>query len=378
MSLLETLKPLFQENNPWKKGVWSAIEQLGLPTKKWDAFRYSSLVQLNQGSFKLAQANDIKISGAAGIIALPLNSAMRSHGALLLKGFQKALREEKNPYVLLNTAFADSGLFLYIPPGKTVKMEWTLPSLEEGALHTPKVEIFLGKGAHLAVNYTQKGKGHYFYNQHLQLSLDEGATASINEHLEHSSDGFAMHTIRARLKKDAFFKMLTFSKGARIERHDIQVSLEGERSEVDLKGLSLPAFKDEVHHYIDVRHAAPNCRSNQHYKTALMGSARTSFEGKIFVEKEAQQTEAYQLNNNLLLSPKAQAMSKPNLEILADDVKASHGATFARPKEEELFYLQSRGLSKKEAEWHLARGFCTELVCGDIIDKFLHRGQEDG
>ena len=71
-------------------------------------------------------------------------------------------------------------------------------------------------------------------------------------------------------------------------------------------------------------------------------------------------------------------MSKPNLEILADDVKASHGATFARPKEEELFYLQSRGLSKKEAEWHLARGFCTELVCGDIIDKFLHRGQEDG
>ncbi len=378
MSLLKTLKPLFQENAPWKKGVWSAIEQLGLPTKKWDAFRYSSLMQLNQGSFKLAQANDIKISGAAGIIALPLNSAMRSHGALLLKGFQKALREEKNPYALLNTAFADSGLFLYIPPGKTIEMEWTLPSVEEGALHTPKMEIFLGKGAHLSVHYIQKGRGHYFYNQHLQLSLDEGATASINEHLEHSSDGFAMHTIRARLKKEAFFKMFTFSKGACSERHDIQVSLEGERSEVDLKGLSLPAFKDEIHHYIDARHVAPNCRSNQHYKTALMGRARSSFEGKIFVEKEAQQTEAYQLNNNLLLSPKAQAMSKPNLEILADDVKASHGATFARPKEAELFYLQSRGLSKKEAEWHLARGFCMELVCEDIIGRFLHQGQEDG
>ncbi len=378
MSLLETLNPLFQENAPWKKGVWSAIEQLGLPTKKWDIFRYNSLVQLNQESFKLARANDIKLSGAVGIIALPLNSAMRSHGALLLKGFKKSLEEEKNPYVLLNTAFADSGLFLYIPPGRTIEMEWTLPSLEEGAMHTPKVEIFLGKGAHLSVNYTQKGRGHYFYNQHLQLSLDEGATASIHEHLEHSSDGFAMHTIRARLKKEAFFKMLTCSKGARLERHDIQVGLEGERSKVELKGLSLSAFRDEVHHYVDVKHTAPNCQSNQHYKTVLMGRARSSFEGKIFVEKEAQQTEAYQLNNNLLLSPKAQAMSKPNLEILADDVKASHGATVARPKEEDLFYLQTRGLSRQEAEWHLVRGFCTELVHGEIIDRFLRRGQENG
>ena len=109
-----------------------------------------------------------------------------------------------------------------------------------------------------------------------------------------------------------------------------------------------------------------------------MGRARSSFEGKIFVEKEAQQTEAYQLNNNLLLSPKAQAMSKPNLEILADDVKASHGATCSRPKEEELFYLRTRGLSKKEAEWHLARGFCYELLRGEIVDQFLYQGQDDG
>jgi Fe-S cluster assembly protein SufD len=377
MSLLETLKPQFIENAPWKKGVWPALERMGLPTKRWDAFCYNSLMQLNQGLFRLAKVNDIdvNISGAAGVIALPLNSAIRSHGALLLKQFQKNLEKEKNPYALLNSAFADSGLFLYVPPGKTVEMEWTLPPIEEGALHSPKVEIFLGKGAHLKLNYTQQGKGEYFYNQFLQLSLEEGATASIHEHLEHSSEGFAMHTIRARLKKEAFLKVLSFSKGARCERHDIQVSLEGEQSSVELKGLSLPAYKDEIHHYIDVKHVAPNCRSHQHYKTALMGRARSSFEGKIFVEKEAQQTEAYQLNNNLLLSPKAQAMSKPNLEILADDVRASHGATCTRPKEDELFYLQTRGLSRKDAEWHLARGFCLELADGDTVDRFLHRGQ---
>ncbi|MCB1106650.1 MAG: SufD family Fe-S cluster assembly protein, partial [Chlamydiia bacterium] len=156
-----------------------------------------------------------------------------------------------------------------------------------------------------------------------------------------------------------------------------QATLEGEKSSVDLKGLSIASKKDEVHHFISVCHLAPNCRSSQHYKTALMGRARSSFEGKIFVEKEAQKTEAYQLNNHLLLSPKAQAHSKPNLEIKADDVKASHGATCSRPKEDELFYLQTRGLSKEEAMWHLARGFCYELAEGKEIDRFLYRGQED-
>ncbi|MCB1110328.1 MAG: SufD family Fe-S cluster assembly protein [Chlamydiia bacterium] len=373
MSLLETLKPQFEENAPWKKGVWQALEQRGLPTKKWDAFKYSSLLHLNQASFKLAKVDEIRftISSAAGIIALPLNSAMRSHGALLLKGFQKNLREETNPYALLNQAFVSSGIFLYVPPGKTTEMEWTLPPFEEGALHSPRVEIFLGKGAHLAIRYATQGKGHYFYNQQLQLSLDEGATASIEEHLEHSSEGFAMHTMRARLKKEAALKVLTVSRGAQLERHDLQVVLEGERSSADLKGLSLPDEKAEIHHYLTVRHAAPNCHSNQHYKTLLRGRSRASFEGKIYVEKEAQQTEAYQLNNNLLLSPKAQAMSKPNLEILADDVKASHGATCARPKDEELFYLQTRGLSKEEAEWHLAQGFCRELVPEAVFSRFL-------
>lgn len=376
MSLIESLESQFKENAPWKKGVWPALLKLGLPTKKWDAFRYNSLLHLNQGFYKLAKANEIKptISSAAGIIALPLNSAMRSHGALLQKHFQSALQEEKNPYALLNSAFSEEGLFLYIPPGKTVEMDWILPTLVEGALHSPRAEIFLGKGAHLAIRYRHRGEGSYFYNQHLSLSLDEGATASIDEHLEHSSEGFAMHTVRARLKKEAAFKHFTFTKGARMERHDLQAVLEGEGSNADLKGLSMPSGKDEVHHYITMRHEAPRCHSNQHYKTALMERSRSSFEGKIFVEKEAQLTEAYQLNNNLLLSPKAQAMSKPNLEILADDVKASHGATCARPKEEELFYLQTRGLSQKEAEHHLARGFCMELASKEVVDRFLTQG----
>ncbi|NRA89755.1 MAG: SufD family Fe-S cluster assembly protein [Simkaniaceae bacterium] len=373
MSLFKTLKPQFQENAPWKKGVWAAIERLGPPTKKWDAFRYNSLMQLNSGSFKLGSLNVIEISSAAGIIALPLNSAMRSHGALLLKEHQKALKSEKNPYALLNTAFASDGLFIYVPPGKTSEMEWTLPLIEEGALQCPKVQIFLGKGAHLSIKYSQKGEGTYFYNQHVQFTLDEGAVATLDEELLHSSDAFAMHTIRASLKAKASLNVTTLSKGAKLQRHDIEAFLEGERSHVDLKGLSILSGKEEIHQYINVRHVAPKCESNQHYKTALLDEARSSFEGKIFVEKEAQETLAYQLNNNLLLSPKASAMSKPNLEILADDVKASHGATCTRPQEEEVFYLMARGLSRKEAEWILAKGFCYEIIRDQLVDRLLEK-----
>ncbi|MCB1107341.1 MAG: hypothetical protein KDK76_04515, partial [Chlamydiia bacterium] len=220
MTLLETLEPYFQENAPWKKGVWGALSALGLPTKGWDSFRYISLKQLNTGSFILKDSKEIHISSAVGIIALPLNSAMRSYGALLQKGFQKSLKEEINPYALLNSAFANEGLFLYIPPGKTIEMEWTFPAPEEDALFSPKVEVFVGKGASLSISYRFQGKKKYFHNSYFQFTLDEGATVSLDEHLEHSSEAFAMHTIRVHLKKKAFFKAFTFTKGALVERHD--------------------------------------------------------------------------------------------------------------------------------------------------------------
>ena len=378
MSLLDSLTPYVQDNAPWKKGVWKALLQMGLPNKKWDAFKYSSLLPLNSASFKICSNNEIQlnISSAAGIIALPLFSAMRPYGALLSKSFQETLLHETNPYTLLNQAFADAPLFVYVPPGKKVEMEWTLPTFEQGAMHSPKVDLFVGKNAEVSIYYKAEGQGEYFYNQQLQMTLDEGASVTLLEHLKHSSSGNVMHSLRARLRRASSLKVTTISKGAKLERHDLKVSLEGEGSSVDLQGLSLPSRKEEIHHFLTVQHQAPKCHSNQHYKTLLRGSARSSFEGKIYVEREAQLTEAYQLNNNLILSPHAKAMSKPNLEIFADDVKASHGATCARPSEEELFYMRTRGLSKKEAEGQLAEGFCKEIVSEATLREFFQQESE--
>ncbi|QVL57600.1 MAG: Fe-S cluster assembly protein SufD [Simkaniaceae bacterium] len=366
MALLETLKPHIQLDDLWKKKAWTALEKMGLPTKKWDAFKYVSLRALSESSFTPVVETFPKEEGA---ISLTLKEAMRSYGALLQKSFAENLALETNPFALLNGALSEEGQFLYIPPGKKIELVWDY-TLSEG-LRAPKVEVFVGKGASLTITSKCIGRGTYFFNPYLQLTLDEGARVNVNEHLEHSAEAFAMHTVRARLKRDANLKFFTFSKGARSERHDLQVTLSGENGEVDLKGLSLPSGKDEIHHFITVKHEVENTRSSQLYKTALMDQGRSSFEGKIFVEKEAQKTEAYQLNNNLLLSSKAKAMSKPNLEIYADDVKASHGATVSQPKKEELFYLQTRGLTIKEARWQLARGFCKELLDGETVDRYL-------
>lgn len=366
MALLETLKPHVSFDNLWKKKAWSALEKIGLPTKKWDAFKYVPLKALCDSTFNPVAMPFPKEIGA---ISLTLEEAMRSYGALLQKSFAENFAAETNPFALLNSALSTEGQFLYIPPGKKIELKWDY-DLSEG-FRSPKVEVFVGKGASLTIRSKCKGKKAYFFNPYLQLTLDEGAFVNVDEHLEHSSEAFAMHTVRARLKKDANLKFFSFSKGARVERHDLQAILSGENGEVDLKGLSLPSEKDEIHHFITVKHEAENARSRQHYKTALMDQGRASFEGKIYVEKEAQKTEAYQLNNNLLLSPKAKAMSKPNLEIYADDVKASHGATVAQPKKEELFYLQTRGLTIEQARWQLARGFCKELLDEKRVDRFL-------
>lgn len=375
MTLLDQLKPHLSAGDRFRKQAWEKLEKIGLPTKKWDAFRYLSLQGLYQSLYALDEGN-VELPDSGNVVLLSLEEAMRSYRPLLDKSFHEGIQEEKNPFALMNRAFHRGGRFLYVPPGTSADFQWNFLALEEGKLYLPKFEIYVGKGADVRFDIRCGGEGSYFYNGQIQLTIDDGARAMVKLHTSHASEAYGMHTLRARVKRDATLKTFTNAMGGKGERHDIGVDLLGENGEADVRGLSLAKRKDEIHHFIQMKHHEPYCRSNQLYKTVLMGRARSSFEGKIFIKAKAQKTEAYQLNNNLLLSPKAQAMTKPNLEIFADDVQASHGATCSQPKQEELFYLRTRGLSEREAKWHLARGFCHELMQGEVVDNFL-QGEED-
>ena len=135
-----------------------------------------------------------------------------------------------------------------------------------------------------------------------------------------------------------------------------------ERIDSTLKGITIIGDKQHVDHYTLVQHATPNCESHQNYKTILDGQATGVFNGKIFVEQEAQKTNAFQQNNNILLSEKATINAKPQLEIFADDVKCSHGCTIGQLDENAMFYMQQRGIPKKEAKALLMYAFTSEVT----------------
>jgi Fe-S cluster assembly protein SufD len=386
MNFLKTLASHYKNYDPWKHKAWETLHNRGFPTRKWDAFQYVPLKALYEATFSPWDRAKLSIerkkntcvfvngefraelSQVDGAICLPLTEAMRSYGPLLQKSWAYMLMEETNPFHLLNHALFEEGLFLYIPPQIQTTIEWVFLSTKQGQIHTPKIKVYVGKGADLTIKSQVQGEGKYWYNESVTVSLDEGAQLFLKERMSHSDKAWGFHTKRIQLKQGAKFHCKAVSGGAKVEYHDIFARLSGENSEVDLKGLSLLSEKTEIHHHLFIKHEKAHARSNQHYKTVLQDSARSSFEGKIYVEKEAQKTEAYQLNNHLLLSSKARAMSKPNLEIKADDVKATHGATCAQPKADEMFYLKSRGLSNEEAKRHLVKGFCRELFNDEVID----------
>jgi Fe-S cluster assembly protein SufD len=216
-----------------------------------------------------------------------------------------------------------------------------------------RLHIYLGRNAELEIRQFAEG-GSGFSNGAIDFVLDSGSTLKWID--EAQGDFQAM---RATLKRDARLKVVLLGKKV---RHSLRVELTEENSEAELYGLSHLDGEEESHIHALIEHAAPQCRSRQHFKSVVEGKSRFSFEGKIYVHAIAQKTEAYQLNNNLILNDEASAYAKPNLEIFADDVKASHGATVGQLDREALFYLRSRGLSLQEARHWLIQGFCGEIL----------------
>lgn len=254
------------------------------------------------------------------MILLPLDQAMRSHGPFLQRRLQGLLQKE--------------GTFLYLPP----HTEKTL-DLEE----SPLWQISLGKNARLTL-----------FNAHpatIDCLLEEGALLTLY-------DRGPKTTLRSSLKKESRLSTFTFSMQG---HHTYRAELLEEEAEVRFTGLSaVKAARAETSIYVE--HAAPHCRSHQHFKSLLGREGIFDFTGHIYVRPIAQKTAAYQLNQNWLLDPTAKAYTKPNLEIFADDVKASHGATASQIDPEELFYLQARGIPAFEAKQLLVQGFCKELL----------------
>ncbi len=380
----------------WRRLGWNQLQSVGLPTlkqedyrylrlrkmwaKKWDKPAFRDLGKAEVEAHLLPECEGRCIVFVNGVFSEDLSSLEENGDLSLIKlsdatkkyrGFlqgrlKRSAQEERDPFVLANQAAHREGAFLYLQPGRVVERPIQLLHLidcEEGAQLFPRFQVFAGAQSELSLIRSTHllNESAPFVSSLLDLAIEEGAKVALYGR-ESQSRGHHFDALRATQKRDSRLSSALLTEGAEISRRDYHVTLTGENAECDLAGLALLHGKSEAHTYVTVDHQAPHCRSWQLFKGVFDDFSRSSFEGKIMVRQAAQKTDAYQLNKNLLLSENAHADSKPNLEIFADDVKASHGSTVGQLDPDQLHYLRTRGCSKQQAKRLLIRGFAREAL----------------
>ncbi len=298
---------------------------------------------------------------------------MKTFGAFLNNNWARSMKEELDPFAVLNAALHRDGAFIYLPPKQKIEAPIQILHLidahDEPMWILPRIHVFAGAFSEAKLYSTQDvlSGEKYCLNQVMELNLEEGALLQLGSSAYKQNSGiWKFEAIRALLKRSSSFKSVDINQGGETSRYDYKVLLTQENAEVSLSGAALLNESDESHTNVLIDHQAPYCRSMQLFKGICTDFSRSTFEGKILVRKQAQKTEAFQLNNHLLLSDRAIAYSKPNLEIYADDVKASHGATVGQLDREQLFYLKARGFSDYEAKELLIKGFYKEVI--DLLE----------
>lgn len=277
---------------------------------------------------------------------------------------------EKNPFVALNTALADNGLIVKVKSGKSIDKPihiMMINDAQHGAVMTmPRLFVSVEKSAQVSFVLTSNtiGNNPSWKNSVVECVVAENASLRIINCQNDSDNATIIETVEAHVSADAHYAMTTVSLGGNLVRNDANVVMNGKNAETHLYGLILGNGKRLVDNHTIMDHAMPHCESSELYKYILDDKSTGVFNGKVFVREDAQKTNAYQSNRTILLSDTATINTKPQLEIFADDVKCSHGATSGQLDEEQMFYLQARGIGKEKARALLLHAFA-----GDIIQK---------
>lgn len=272
------------------------------------------------------------------------------------------------PMVALNAMLAEDGLRLDVADGVdagTVVLLSLAPDGHRPIDFHPRHSIRLGTGASLSVLEITRGQGTYLHNAVTEVSVAAHATLNHVRLQEESDEAFHINTTFASIDERGTYDAFVLTLGARLARTEVHARLAGPHAAVHLNGAQLLAGQQHGDITTIVSHDAPNCASRQTIKNVLGGRSRGVFQGKIEVARAAQKTDGYQMNQALLLSPHAEIDCKPELQIYADDVKCSHGATVGELDADQLFYLRSRGVPMEAARAILVRAFLTEAM--DVV-----------
>ena len=364
----------------------NAFNSKGFPTKKEEDWKFSDTKAIFSKNFKklnldnsnsketnIKLINDFDHNYIFLVNGKLINSEFKFEDKSKIKisnYYEEKFSEKnsKNPFICLNHALSNNGYYLEIKEGYKFEKVLVIYNLFTKDLSSQilnnKNKIVVGKNSELhTINYTiNRSKNKFINNSYESTILFENSKYKNICIQAGKSDGYFHKFSNNRLKSDSNFSSFIFSSGLKFFKQDINIDLEGENSECDIKAA---LFLDNDEHQeikTKINHLVPNCKSYQKIKNVLDSEGRGIYQGKIYVKDIAQKTNAYQLSKALLLDDNSEFNSKPELEIYADDVKCSHGSTSGSVDENSIHYLMTRGLTKKEAIQLLINGFLHEIV----------------
>ena len=301
----------------------------------------------------------------AGVRVLSLADAIDADGERIQRYLGTVAKFEQHAFTALNTAFISDGAFIEIGNDVVVDQPIHLLFISSGdSVSHPRNLIIAGRHARASVveSYVSLRNNEYFTNAVTEIVVGEGAHIDHYKLQRESESAFHVGTVQARQERNSQLHSFSFAVGGELARTNVYTSLDGDAATCTLNGLYLADGTQHIDNQTSIEHIAPNCPSHEVYKGVLDGRSHGVFNGKVYVHPEAQKTDGKQSNNNLLLSPSARVDTKPQLEIFADDVKCTHGATVGRLDEMAMFYLNSRGIGPETARMLLTYAFAADVL----------------
>jgi Fe-S cluster assembly protein SufD len=304
----------------------------------------------------------------AGVSVEPFAEALARDPEFVERSFALVAEPDATAFSALNAALAHEGAVIRVAAGadlaEPIHVLHIATAEAAGAALQTRTILSVGQGARaqFVESFAALGDGASFTNAVTEVTVGEGAWVEHSRIQRESESAYHVGLTQVEQGRDSHYRSFTLAMGGAIARHDLRARLGAENVECLLYGLYLGRGDQLVDNHTVIRHEFPNCRSWEVYKGILDGRSHAVFNGKVFVTPEAQKTDAKQTNRNLLLSDTSRVDTKPQLEIFADDVKCTHGATVGRLDEIAFFYLQSRGIPRDEAKQILIYAFAAEVV----------------
>lgn len=399
-----------------RQKAFEALNKMGIPTTRHEEWKYTRIGSFFNKEYQYTEVQSPLSAADLAAIRLPgyeqaneliyINgrysselSVVRSKG-LTVQSLQEAAKNEykdivskhlghssnylKDGIIALSTAFVQDGVFVHIKKGQLIEhpiyMYNITDARQANILAQPRTLVYVGENAQVKFveTFNTLGTQESFTNRVIEIVVEKDAITEYYKIQTDASHASQVATTHIQQIGKSYTHTVTVSLNAGLVRNNLNIVLDEERCEAHLYGIYLQQGQSHIDNHTVVDHAKPHCESNELYKGMLDDQSTGVFNGKIFVRQDAQKTNAYQSNKNVLLSEGASVNTKPQLEIFADDVKCSHGCTIGRLDDESLFYLRSRGIPENIARSLLLHGFALDILeqikltpIRDYVDKLI-------